>query len=244
MKKMSSSRGRFGNGCKTGSDNHQRRQSTKVKLAPRWGKKDVSLFSFSTAEDMPRRQQKAITRYDPSSQPNYYNQRAANSVVGEGFDCPECSYECSYDSRVCNNCKLECCYEPGVGVVVLQERLDSKIRRSEDSTNIKVSKKRSHDNRDMVGNNRRQRRDSRSIANSQVKTEPSTNEAVHQQTHENNEDESYDNDMITFDSIVGLNDVKEAVYRMVIDPIHRPNLYTGLRAPSNLLLFGPTGTGE
>ena len=54
-----------------------------------------------------------------------------------------------------------------------------------------------------------------------------------------------DGEEVKFDSIVGLEDVKKAVYRQVIDPIKRPNLFTGSRAPSKgLLLFGPPGTGE
>jgi SpoVK/Ycf46/Vps4 family AAA+-type ATPase len=49
---------------------------------------------------------------------------------------------------------------------------------------------------------------------------------------------------VTFDDIAGLDDVKAAVDELLIFPMERPDLFTGLRAaPKGLLLFGPPGTG-
>jgi ATP-dependent 26S proteasome regulatory subunit len=50
---------------------------------------------------------------------------------------------------------------------------------------------------------------------------------------------------VTFNDIAGLDGVKTAVYEIVIFPMERPDLFTGLRAcPKGLLLFGPPGTGR
>lgn len=48
---------------------------------------------------------------------------------------------------------------------------------------------------------------------------------------------------IKFDDIAGLENAKETVFEMVIYPMQRPELFTGLRScPRGLLLFGPPGT--
>ncbi len=49
----------------------------------------------------------------------------------------------------------------------------------------------------------------------------------------------------TFDDIAGLESAKRLVRELVIWPVCRPDLFTGLRAaPRGLLLFGPPGTGK
>jgi len=50
---------------------------------------------------------------------------------------------------------------------------------------------------------------------------------------------------VTFDDIVGLETVKEALREMVILPALRPDLFSGVRAPpKGLLMFGPPGNGK
>ena len=50
---------------------------------------------------------------------------------------------------------------------------------------------------------------------------------------------------IKFDDIAGLENAKETVFEMVIYPMQRPELFTGLRScPRGLLLFGPPGTRD
>jgi hypothetical protein len=50
---------------------------------------------------------------------------------------------------------------------------------------------------------------------------------------------------VKFDSIAGLSSVKRTLHEMVIMPRLRPQLFTGLRAPSRgLLLYGPPGNGK
>ncbi|KAK1733516.1 fidgetin-like protein 1 [Skeletonema marinoi] len=50
---------------------------------------------------------------------------------------------------------------------------------------------------------------------------------------------------VTFDDIAGLEDTKNTVKEMLIYPMKRPDLFTGLRTcPKGLLLFGPPGTGK
>ena len=52
-------------------------------------------------------------------------------------------------------------------------------------------------------------------------------------------------EQVSFDDIAGLQNAKDTVNELVIMPMLRPELFTGLRAcPKGLLLFGPPGTGE
>lgn len=50
---------------------------------------------------------------------------------------------------------------------------------------------------------------------------------------------------ISWEDIVGLEDVKKAINEIVLWPMMRPDIFTGLRGPpKGLLLFGPPGTGK
>lgn len=50
---------------------------------------------------------------------------------------------------------------------------------------------------------------------------------------------------VNWDDIVGLNDVKKVINEIVLWPMMRPDIFTGLRGPpKGLLLFGPPGTGK
>lgn len=52
-------------------------------------------------------------------------------------------------------------------------------------------------------------------------------------------------DTVSFDDIAGLKFAKQNVIEMVVWPMMRPDLFTGLRAlPKGILLFGPPGTGK
>ncbi|MBD5132171.1 MAG: ATP-binding protein [Clostridiales bacterium] len=67
------------------------------------------------------------------------------------------------------------------------------------------------------------------------------------------EDDGYDllnvvkpTDKITFDDIIGLDEAKEAIRRLLIDPLNNPEAYKkyGLKAGGFILLEGPPGTGK
>ena len=48
-----------------------------------------------------------------------------------------------------------------------------------------------------------------------------------------------------WDDIAGLEFVKKTVKEVVVFPLLRPDIFTGLRAPpKGILLFGPPGTGK
>ena len=88
----------------------------------------VQLFAFDdplkeitmdTGRGRPKRKLKAVARFDSQI---FNTKQTSNCKAGEGFPCPRCSNVCSYDSRSCQECSLECYYEAGVGVVVLKER--------------------------------------------------------------------------------------------------------------------------
>lgn len=52
-------------------------------------------------------------------------------------------------------------------------------------------------------------------------------------------------DNITWESIAGLEHAKQSIIEIVVWPMLRPDIFTGLRGPpKGLLLFGPPGTGK
>ena len=52
-------------------------------------------------------------------------------------------------------------------------------------------------------------------------------------------------DSVTWDRIAGLEHAKQCIQEIVVWPMLRPDLFTGLRGPpKGLLLFGPPGTGK
>lgn len=48
----------------------------------------------------------------------------------------------------------------------------------------------------------------------------------------------------TWDDIAGLENVKQSLQEAAILPLVRPDLFSGLRRPQNILLWGPPGTGK
>jgi len=51
--------------------------------------------------------------------------------------------------------------------------------------------------------------------------------------------------LVIRDDIAGLEHAKESIKEMVVWPMLRPDIFTGLRGPpKGLLLFGPPGTGK
>jgi len=109
-----------------------RKSKDKVKQKKKRGRpktttdpKNAPLFAFGAANEdssstgRPKRKLKCVKRFDPMS---FNKQQQASCKVGHGFNCPRCMWICSYDSRVCEKCSLECYYEAGIGVVTLRER--------------------------------------------------------------------------------------------------------------------------
>ena len=50
---------------------------------------------------------------------------------------------------------------------------------------------------------------------------------------------------VSWSDIAGLGFAKKVIHEMIVWPMLRPNLFTGLRSPpKGILLFGPPGTGK
>ena len=50
---------------------------------------------------------------------------------------------------------------------------------------------------------------------------------------------------VKFSDIIGMNDMKQTLYEIIVVPTIRPDLFTGIRKPQRgILLFGPPGTGK
>ena len=50
---------------------------------------------------------------------------------------------------------------------------------------------------------------------------------------------------VKFSDIIGMNDMKQTLYEIIVVPQIRPDLFTGIRKPQRgILLFGPPGTGK
>ena len=50
---------------------------------------------------------------------------------------------------------------------------------------------------------------------------------------------------VKFSDIIGMNDMKQTLYEIIVVPQIRPDLFTGIRTPQRgILLFGPPGTGK
>ena len=53
------------------------------------------------------------------------------------------------------------------------------------------------------------------------------------------------NPKVKFSDIIGMQDMKQTLYEIIVVPTIRPDLFTGIRKPQRgILLFGPPGTGK
>ena len=56
---------------------------------------------------------------------------------------------------------------------------------------------------------------------------------------------SNNSEKVSFEDVIGLENVKQALFESVILPAQRPDIFTGVRAPPRgILLFGPPGNGK
>jgi len=80
--------------------------------------------SVVTSEGRPKRQIKAVIRYEDHRRTfkEQMKLKELQGKVGTGFLCPKCHSHLSYDARICWKCGLGCCYSPGIGVVILKDR--------------------------------------------------------------------------------------------------------------------------
>ncbi|KAL7547386.1 hypothetical protein ACHAWF_010693 [Thalassiosira exigua] len=104
------------NGASSGTQMGQNRRKKSKR------RNEAPLFAFDAVKEeitwgRQKRKIKTIPRFDPATK-----EKHSDCKIGHGFTCPQCSTICSYDASECHQCHLECCYEAGVGVVVLQDR--------------------------------------------------------------------------------------------------------------------------
>ena len=72
----------------------------------------------------PKRRLKSVLAFNPRAPTTTgdFCGDPENCKAGDGFLCPRCSNDLSYDATECDVCQLSCYYEAGCGVVVSRER--------------------------------------------------------------------------------------------------------------------------
>ena len=74
----------------------------------------------------PKRRIKTVQRYSDTRYTHAQQVKLFELAgkCGTGFLCPQCETHLSYDVKECYSCGVGCCYEPGIGVVILKDRED------------------------------------------------------------------------------------------------------------------------
>jgi hypothetical protein len=74
----------------------------------------------------PKRRIKTVQRYSDTRYTHAQQVKLFELAgkCGTGFLCPQCVTHLSYDVKECYSCGVGCCYQPGIGVVILKDRED------------------------------------------------------------------------------------------------------------------------
>ena len=138
---------------------------------------------------------------------------------------------------------------------IMDSKINDKIKSIHQSAK-KCLKLKKEKNDDFLSNNNYGNNNSNSNFNSLNNNNINNNNNRNNQKnlHDKEEDEMdkkieseimVKNPKVKFSDIIGMQDMKQTLYEIIVVPTIRPDLFTGIRKPQRgILLFGPPGTGK
>eukprot|EP00979_Chaetoceros_neogracilis_P011324 scaffold2761_cov264-Chaetoceros_neogracile.AAC.2 len=84
----------------------------------------IDIENIVSDSSRPKRRIKSVQRYSDTRYTHAQQMKLfkLTGKCGTGFLCPQCLTHLSYDINKCYSCGVGCCYQPGVGVVILRDR--------------------------------------------------------------------------------------------------------------------------
>ena len=130
--------------------------------------------------------------------------------------------------------------------------IDESIKKCSKKMKEKASKKSANKNNNNYNYSFNPKNNMNNNANNNMNY--NNNQNKQQNLHDKEEDEMdkkveseimIKNPNVKFSDIIGMNDMKQTLYEIIIVPQIRPDFFTGIRKPQRgILLFGPPGTGK
>ena len=136
---------------------------------------------------------------------------------------------------------------------IMTSKINDKIKAIHESANkcLKLKKENAGKN---ISNNNYNFNYSNNTNNNNIGNIGNRNQNTQQNIHDKEEDEMdkkieseimVKNPKVKFSDIIGMQDMKQTLYEIIVVPTIRPDLFTGIRKPQRgILLFGPPGTGK
>ena len=140
---------------------------------------------------------------------------------------------------------------------IMSKKIDDKIKAIDESAKkcSKLMKENSKKNiKNNTGNINNNNYNFDAMNNNKVNYNVNNNQNKPKSLHDKEEDEMdqkieseimVKNPKVKFNDIIGMKDMKQTLYEIIVVPTIRPDFFTGIRKPQRgILLFGPPGTGK
>ena len=140
---------------------------------------------------------------------------------------------------------------------IMSKKIDDKIKAIDESAKkcSKLMKENAKKNiKNNIGNINNNNYNFDAMNNNKVNYNVNNNQNKPKSLHDKEEDEMdqkieseimVKNPKVKFNDIIGMKDMKQTLYEIIVVPTIRPDFFTGIRKPQRgILLFGPPGTGK